>query len=239
MKAIIFAAGLGTRLQELSKNTPKALVNVNGETLLHHTILHLAKHDFKDIIINIHHYADQIINFIKEKDYKGLNISFSDERDELLDTGGGLVKAKDFFNEGDFLAYNVDILSNINLTELYNKHTESKALATLAVRNRNSSRYFLFDKTMNLSGWENTAANKKIITKENQKLSQFAFSGIQIISPNIFDKISHSGVFSMTNVYIDLAKKNIIKGYIHNEDYWFDTGTPEKLAEASKFLQTL
>ena len=239
MKAIIFAAGLGTRLQSLSQNAPKALVKVNEVPLLHTAIQHLSKHSFNDIIINVHHFADQIISFVQSQNYDGIKISFSDERDELLDTGGGLWKAQEFFDNEPFLAYNVDVISNINLYNLFKTHCNSNALATLAIRNRQSSRYLLFNNENELCGWRNINDKSEILSRQSNSLLELAFSGIHIISPEIFKLYNQSGKFSMTPVYLELAKKNIIKGYLHDEDYWFDTGTPEKLEEASNFLSKL
>lgn len=235
MKAMIFAAGLGTRLKPLTDNCPKALVEVNGTPLLEIVIRKLKHYGFNDIIVNVHHFADKIETFLEANHNFGINITISDERDELLDTGGGLKKTAPFFNDNQpFLVYNVDILSNINLKALYDYHTGTKALATLAVSNRNTSRYLLFDNDNTLSGWQNIKTNEAIIKRGQQKdLTPLAFSGIHIIDPKIFSLINQKGKFSITPLYLELAEKHAIKGYIHTNDFWLDAGKPESLERAS------
>src|ERR1035437_430043 len=156
MKAMIFAAGLGTRLKPITDNLPKALVPITGKPLLEHTILKLKSAGFDEIIVNIHHFPDQIIDFLKVNNNFGIRIEVSDERDQLLDTGGGIRKAKQFFDNGEpFLVHNVDILSNVDLAELYNQHLRTNSLATLVVSQRDTFRYLLFDNNLRLNGWIN------------------------------------------------------------------------------------
>lgn len=238
MKAMIFAAGLGSRLYPLTKKKPKALVEVNGKTLLERTIAKLAAAGFHQIIINIHHFADQIRTFIEEKDFPGIHIEFSDERDLLLDTGGGLKKAAWFFNDQHpFLACNVDIISDIDLKSLMDYHHTSQGLATLAVRHRQTSRYLLFDKDNRLRGWRNKKTGDEIIPQiAKGNLFELAFSGIQIIDPGLFAYFPREEVFSLINLYIPKCNDLIFKGYIHDESYWFDLGTPEKVKKAEAWL---
>ena len=186
MRAMILAAGLGTRLQPLTDNLPKALVKIRDKTLLEIAINYLVKNGFDKIIINVHHFAEQLINFIEQNNF-GADISISDERDKLLDTGGGLKKASRFFNDGKpFLLYNVDIISNLNLLTLYQANIESNSITTLTVRNRESGRYLLFNSENILRGWKNTKTGELITSCSIDMLDEFAFSGIHIINPEIF-----------------------------------------------------
>ncbi len=235
MKAMILAAGLGTRLRPLTNDKPKALVEVHGKTLLEIAISRLSKAGFHEIVINVHHFADQIIDFIESKDRFGIQLTISDERDKLLETGGGIKKAAPFLN-GDkaFLVCNVDIISDIDLSEMYHSHLRSGALATLAVRQRETSRYLLFNHHNNLSGWKNTKTEESIIVRNSQKkFKELAFSGIHIIQPSIFRYMNQEGKFSIIETYLDLAKKHKIKAYSHNEGYWLDVGKPEQLEKAN------
>ena len=237
MKAMIFAAGKGTRLQPLTNNTPKALVELNGIPMLERVIVKLKQIGVSEIIINVHYLADQIINFLKSKNNFDIHIEISDEKGELLDTGGGLKKASHFFKTNEpFILHNVDIESNIDLNKMLDLHKSNKSIASLAVRERISSRYLLFNKRMELSGWQNIKTNQEIITKQNTSLSNYAFSGIHIIDPKIFDFIDQDGKFSIINTYLDLSKTNKIMGYNHTSDYWFDIGNIDNLKKAEDFL---
>jgi len=241
MKAMIFAAGLGTRLRPLTDNKPKALVEINGVSLLELVIRRLISFDYTDIIVNVHHFSDDVISFLQSKNNFGVNITISDERDMLLDTGGGLQKAAWFFNDNKpFLVHNVDVISNIDLTKMYDFHCESNGLATLAVMQRETSRYFLFNSQMELCGWKNITTNELIsLGIDDYSLSLFAFSGIHIIDPKIFQYIDESGKFSMTNVYLKLANKHIIKGFAHNESWWMDLGKPEAIKKAEQLINQI
>lgn len=242
MKAMIFAAGLGSRLKPLTNDKPKALVELDGEPFIAGVLKKLIGAGVNEVIINVHHFADLIKDFFKKNDF-GIRIEFSDESRFLIDTGGGLKKAAHFFNDGKpFFAYNVDIATNINLIDLYNEHLESEALATLAVRNRESSRKLLFNSDLFLSGWENTASNELAIVNENYKredLIPLAFSGVQVISPELLPMIAEVGKFSIIDVYLRLSKKEKIKAYIHDQDYWFDLGSINKLKEATNYIKEL
>lgn len=238
MKAMIFAAGKGTRLKPLTDNTPKALVKVNGTPMLEIIIKKLIKKGVNEIIINVHYLAYQIIDFLESKNNFGVRIEISHEKEELLDTGGGLKKAEWFFdNDKPFILHNVDIISDIDLFEMLRFHESNKSFVTLAVRKRESSRYFLFNEENELCGWENIKSSKRIISTQNNNLSQYAFSGIHIINPEIFKFLKKDGSFSIVPFYIELSKTNLIQAYNHNNDYWFDIGDKKKLEIAEKFLK--
>jgi mannose-1-phosphate guanylyltransferase len=241
MRAMIFAAGLGTRLKPLTESTPKALIKINNYTLLELQIKKLKAEGFDNLIINVHHFADKIRDFLKHNDYFDCSIEISDESEILLDTGGGLKKAAHFFSkEEPFLVYNVDILSNIDLNKLMQTHRSSSSIATLAVQERKSSRKFLFDKSMNLCGWMNEITGEKIISRETQKQPlPFSFSGIQIIDPKIFKYFPNKDVFSLVELYLNSAKKEMIAGYLHDKDEWMDFGKVENLNEAEKIFNRI
>lgn len=239
MKAMILAAGLGTRLRPLTNDKPKALVEINGEPILGILIKRLINSGFDEMIINVHHFASQVIEFIERNQSFGISIAISDETDLLLDTGGGLKKAGWFFDDGKpFLVYNADILSDMNLKKLVAAHTESGALATLVVRERESSRYFLFDDNMQLCGWENRRTNERKISRQQASgLRPYAFSGIHVISPGMFKHISETGVFSIVDMYLRLASDHKILAYPENDSLWVDMGKMQGLDEAVRILK--
>ena len=238
MKAMIFAAGLGTRLKPLTDNKPKALMEIKNIPLLQIVLTKLKDYGFDEVIINVHHFADKIIDYLESKNNFGIHIQISDERDLLLDTGGGLKKASWFFNDGKpFLVYNVDVLSDIDLHKLYRTHLLTNSLVTLAVRNRESKRYFLFNKENILCGWKNIKTGETKITRQSEsQLKPLANSGIQIIDPRIFNLMPEEKVFSIIDLYLKLAPDYKISAFIHDENYWLDLGKKESLAEAEKLL---
>jgi len=234
MRAMILAAGLGTRLQPLTENLPKALVKIRDKTLLEIAINNLVKYGFNKIIINVHHFAEQVIDFIDQNIFDA-DITISDERDKLLDTGGGLKKASRFFNDGKpFLLYNVDIISNLNLKTLYQANIKSNSIATLIVRERESSRYLLFNSENILCGWKNTKTGELISTCNIKLLDEFAFSGIHIIDPKIFSLMPDDDVFSMIDLYLDIMGDNKIIAHIDNDSFWLDVGKTESLKIAEE-----
>ena len=239
MKAMILAAGLGTRLKPFTDNHPKALAEVNGKSLLQRNVEYLKSFGVTDIIVNVHHFASQISKTISNNNGWGTKITISDETDEVLETGGGLKKAAWFFQDSDepFVLLNVDILTDIDLKKLLEYHNSKKALATLAVSNRETFRYFLFDENNILSGWENIKTNQIIITRPNSNLSRRAFSGLHIISPEIFKDISQTGKFSMVDVYLELSKTQIIKGFDQGDCKFIDVGKPESIAQAESMFE--
>lgn len=237
MKAMILAAGLGTRLQPLTLDRPKALVEVAGKTLLQLAIDKVAGAGYNEIVINIHHFADQIIEYLYRNDNFGLDITISDERHQLLDTGGGIKKAGSLLSgSGPFLVYNVDVLSNIDLQVPLAYHNKRGGLTTLVVRDRKSLRYLVFDDQMILKGWEKSETGEKMSPNESNQQKRYAFSGIQIIDPSIFGMITESGSFSLISLYLRLAEHNNIFGYIDTSDIWMDLGKPEQLKESEIYL---
>ena len=231
MKALILAAGLGTRLKPLTDSIPKALVEINGKTLLEHSIDHLKRYGVKEVIINVHHFPDQIISFLKEKKDFGLNIEVSDERDELLDTGGGVKKALWFFSEGGpFIVRNVDVLSDTDLGAMLEFHKKHKPLATLAVRNRETSRYMLFNERWDLIVWTNVSTGeRKLSRKDHKRMYPLAFSGIQILDPSIIPLITEEGKFSLIAMYLRLSRDHRICAFSDSESFWFDAGKREDI----------
>ncbi|MCQ2327541.1 MAG: nucleotidyltransferase family protein [Bacteroidales bacterium] len=237
MEAMIFAAGLGTRLYPLTANKPKALVEVNGISLLERNIVKLISYGVKRIVVNVHHFPDMIIDFLNSKNFP-CKVLVSDERDELLNTGGGLIKAQNLFSkQEDILVHNVDILSDIDFSKLLAKHKENNSIATLAVRDRETSRYLLFNRDGILSGWENKSTKEQIIKREGESLESLAFSGIQIVSPEIFEKNKLSGTFSMIDLYLSLAKENNISSFIHNDNRWIDVGKQTSVEKAEEMFE--
>jgi NDP-sugar pyrophosphorylase family protein len=239
MRAMIFAAGLGTRLQSFTADRPKALVEVAGKTLLERAIDKVSKSGFEEIVINIHHFGQQIIDFLESKNNFGLTVQISDERLELLDTGGGIRKAAEFLS-GDgnpFLVYNIDVLSSLDLSDLLDYHIKKGGLATLSVRKRETARYFVFDENMLLSGWRNVSSGDEKMVHQSAGLENFAFSGIHLIQPEIFDLITETGKFSMVDLYLRLAQEHNIYGFHDTSDLWMDLGKPEQLKEAERLLR--
>ncbi len=236
MKAMIFAAGLGTRLRPITNDRPKALAEINGHALLEIAIKRLKIHGFDEIIINVHHYADMVENFLQSHHNFGADITISDERDQLLDTGGGLKKASWFFDKKEpFLLYNVDIITDVDLTAFYEFHKKNNALATLLVRHREGSRFLLMTPDKRLYGWENIATGEKILTcSSGPELERIAFSGLHVIDPLLFDLMTENGVFSIVQTYLRLAKDHVIMGYVDDASYWTDVGTPAKLIKAGE-----
>lgn len=239
MKAIIFAAGLGTRLRPLTDLCPKALVVLNGKPLLWHSIQFLKKSGINEVVVNVHHFADQIIDYLDKENF-GITIHISAESEELLDTGGGLLKARNFLDGSKpFVACNVDVISSIDLNNAIVYHNQHNPLATLVVRKRETSRYFMFDKEMSLSGWKNMETGENRISNTAFEHSiPFAFSGIQIIAPEIFNHITEHGKFSITPLYLRLAEKHKIIGYCDSSDFWLDLGKPGQISIAEEFLNS-
>ena len=239
MKAMIFAAGLGTRLRPLTETIPKALVEVNGVPLLEIVIRRLQKYGVDGIIINVHHLAEHILDFLKQHKYFGIEIHISDETEQLLDTGGGLKKAAWFFNDHlPFLVHNVDILSDINLQALYQFHfRHPQALVTLAVTHRNSTRCLLFDQKGVLCGWENRETHEvKMARPTSSSTYPLAFSGIHVISPTIFSLMPKEKVFSIIDIYLRAAATETILAFQHDHTLWLDVGKRNNLSQASEIL---
>ena len=239
---MIFAAGLGTRLKPLTDHMPKALVPVAGKPMLEHVILKLIASGFDEIVINVHHFAEQIIDFLKEKNNFGIKIWISDETEELLDTGGGIKKASSLLNE-PFLVHNADILSNVDLKALYDFHIVSENDATLLVSPRKTIRYLLFDQTNRLCGWINkdtlqTKPEGFIYQPDEQQ--EYAFGGIHIISPSLFKYMEGwTGKFSIMDFYLQTCQKARLGGYAKEDLQLIDIGKPDTLAKAEEFLKSV
>lgn len=237
MKALLFAAGLGTRLKPFTNTRPKALAPVQGKSLLEWNIRKLQKHGIFEVIVNLHHFPDQIRAEVERNQGFGSRVEFSDESDRILETGGGLKKAAAFLSgEKDFVVMNVDILSNINLTALIGAHQDSDALATLAVQQRHSSRYLLWDPAGRLAGWEKPGTGERILgnpAADRSRLEAAAFSGIQVIRGDIFSHISREGKFSIIELYLDLCREFPIRRWMHDGDLLIDAGKPDNLAKAA------
>jgi NDP-sugar pyrophosphorylase family protein len=236
MKAMIFAAGLGRRLGKITETVPKALVDINGKSVLQRAVEKCSAHGFNDIIINVHHFADLVEDEVTRLNKMGFRISVSDERDLLLENGGGLYKARHFFDKSPFLLYNVDIISDFDLSALYTLHMDKKGLATLAVRHRPGKRFLLVDKDGRMRGWRNISTGEQILAGVTADgLSEIAFSSMHIVEPGIF-KYMHDGIYSMITLYLDLASEHNIYTLKHDEGYWVDIGTPESLDYVRKLL---
>ena len=247
MKAMIFAAGLGSRLKPLTDTMPKALVPVAGCPMLEHVILKLKASGFTEIVINIHHFGEQIIDFLKTNNDFGLTIHISDERDRLLDTGGGIRKARLFFeNSGEpFLVHNVDILSDRNLKELYDFHMQSGSVATLLASRRTTSRYLLFNTERKLRGWINKDTGQvkpEGFHYDESLYREYAFSGIHVFSPAVFRLMEAprwEGKFSIMDFYLATCGQTDYSGYLAEKLELIDIGKPETLARAEEFVKKL
>ncbi len=243
MKAMIFAAGLGTRLKPLTDSLPKALVPIGGKPLLEHVILKLKAAGFNEIIVNVHHFPDQIIDFLNANSNFGIRIEVSDERDLLLDTGGGIRKAAWFFDDGKpFLVHNVDILSNVDLNKLYNQHLRTNSLATLVVSQRDTFRYLLFDENMKLTGWinEKTGETKPACLTKTELYNKLAFSGIQILSTQVFELMQNlESKFPIMDFYLSNANNQTISGFVPDNYSMLDVGKLNVLDEAERFVMNV
>jgi NDP-sugar pyrophosphorylase family protein len=238
---MILAAGVGSRLRPLTDTCPKALIDINGVPILEIVLRRLMKAGCTEVVINVFHFADMIIDFLRAKQNFGIRIKISRET-ELLDTGGGLKKVANFFDDGQpFFVHNVDVLSNIDLNEMYRQHLEKGALATLAVQARKTGRYFLFDEDETLCGWESAADNKKILAKTPVgNMKRLAFNGIHIILPEIFLKMHETGVFSINQTYLRLTGEGEkILAFHVDKYYWRDIGRLENLAAIRKEISQI
>lgn len=243
MKAMILAAGFGTRLRPLTSDRPKALVDVGGRTMLEITLSRLRAFGIRDVIINVHYFADMIVEYLKRNDNFGMRIEISRE-DVLLDTGGGLKKAAHFFledqrdRETPFALHNVDVISTIDLLRIAEFHRENQALATLAVQDRETSRYLLFDERHLLCGRRTGGDQKDEMVVPTKPKQALAFSGIHIISPRIFDLMLENGVFSIITPYLRLASQGEkILSFCADGYYWRDMGRPDDVLQAAADLK--
>ncbi|HSU28926.1 MAG TPA: sugar phosphate nucleotidyltransferase [Chitinophagaceae bacterium] len=236
MKAMIFSAGLGTRFKPWTDTHPKALALVNGKSLLQRNVEWLQRHGIRDVIVNVHHFAEQVIASIKENKGWGSHITISDERDLLLDTGGGLLKAMPLFNPGErFITCNVDILTDLNLNDLLAFHEKEKPLISFGVTERKTSRYFLFDENNRLCGWKNISTGEQRLAADQDsghKKELKAYSCAVIFEYDIFRLIPFTGKFSLVDLYLELAAEHKIMGYDHSGGQLIDVGKPESIVKA-------
>lgn len=238
---MVFAAGLGTRLRPLTDTMPKALVPINGTPLLEHVLVKIKQAGIQEVVVNVHHFSQQIIDFLEEKQNFGISIQISDESNELLETGGGLRKALNLLGENEpILLHNVDILSNLNLSELITTHQATDG-ATLVVSKRNTSRYLLFDENMALAGWHNVKTNELRPSSVNwESLHALAFSGIQIVSPQLLSSMADMPKrFSIIDFYLKMMNTTPIRAYIPSDYRMIDVGKIDTLNTAEEFIQTL
>ena len=238
MGAMIFAAGLGTRFKPWTDKHPKALAIVNGKPLLQHAIQYLQKYGIRKVVVNVHHFAEQVIDAIKKNKGWGSEIVISNEEEEVLETGGGLLKAKDLLKSKRFITINVDILTDLNLDKFFHHHQQTGSFISLAIAERKTSRFLLFNEHNRLCGWRNIKGDDIIekITMPASSYVQKAYSGMAIFEPGIFDHITMTGKFSVIDVYLQLAQYKIISGYDHTGDKWVDVGRPESVAMAEKLF---
>ena len=236
---MLFAAGLGTRLRPYTNDRPKAMVEINGMPLLEIVLRRLKFFGANEVVINVHHFAEMIMNFLKTKDNFGLKIHISHEKKIVLETGGGLKKARHFLQGNEpFLVHNVDVISDLDLRKMYDFHVKNGALSTLAVRDRESSRKLLFSEENNqLTGWQNMRTNEQRISRNKLKIKDLAFSGIHVIDPRIFDFMpKYKRKFSIIDTYLEAAKTETILGFPHTYSHWLDVGKIPALAQAEQLL---
>jgi NDP-sugar pyrophosphorylase family protein len=243
MKAMILAAGLGTRLRPLTDDRPKALVEVAGRTMLEITLIRLRSFGIREVIVNVHHFADMIVEYLKTNHNFGMRVEISRE-EVLLDTGGGLKKAAYFFGERSshldepLILHNVDVISAIDLGRMVQFHVDKQALATLAVQNRETSRYLLFDDSLQLCGRQSWRDQQIELVRSSPKAQALAFSGIHVISPRLLAMMIEDGAFSIITCYLRLAAKGEkILGFRADEYYWRDLGTPGNVIQAAAELE--
>ena len=237
-RAMILAAGLGTRFKPWTDLHPKALALVNGKSLLQRNIEYLQQYGIREVVVNVHHFAGQIVEALRVNRGWGSQIIISDEIAEVLETGGGLRKARPLLEDAPFVLMNVDILTNMDLGAMIDDHFAHAPLATLAVTDRITSRYFLFNGENELCGWRNTQTGQERMARPAATgLRQKAFSGIHVIDPAIFGLLSREGKFSIVDVYLDLAATQSIRGFDHSDSKLIDVGKPSSAEEAAKLFQ--
>ncbi len=238
MQAMILAAGLGTRLKPITNEIPKALVEVNGKTLLEIAIRKLIENDFRKIVINVHHFADKVKKFLDQNTFAA-DIFISDESELLLETGGGIRHAKSYFDESPVLIHNVDIISNLDLKEFYQYHLSDDSAASLVVSNRISNRYLLFNDENILCGWQDIKKDEKIVVRDDFKLNQLAFNGIHILNPGLINLFPDEKVFSIIKAYLKIAASEDIHAYISDDIKWVDVGKADSLEKAERLVKAI
>jgi NDP-sugar pyrophosphorylase family protein len=243
---MVLAAGLGTRLRPLTDHRPKALVEVGGRTLLEIALARLSSFGIREVIVNVHHFADMIVDYLKANRNFGMGIEISREDDVLLDTGGGLKKAAHFFSQNSqspeepFILHNVDVISTIDLRRMAQFHAENHALATLAVQDRPTSRYLLFDDQLELCGRKSGRDGQAELVRSSSHPKALAFSGIHVISPRLFSLMTEEGVFSIIAPYLRLAAQGEkIIAFRSDEYQWRDLGRLDDVTQADQEAKQL
>lgn len=232
-QALIFSAGLGTRFKPWTDHHPKALAMVNGKPILQRNIEYLQQFGIRDVIVNVHHFGEQIVAAVKQHQGWGSRVTISDESDEVLETGGGLLKAKPLFQPGKrFVTCNADILTDLDISKLLAFHIQTQSLISFGITDRKTSRNFLFDEENILCGWINQKTGEEKIVRTGKQLREKAYSCVVVFEYNVYSLIRQTGKFSLTEMYLDLAKDHKISGYNHTGDRWVDVGKPESVAVA-------
>ncbi|MBO9618503.1 MAG: NTP transferase domain-containing protein [Niabella sp.] len=240
LRGMIFCAGLGTRFKPWTDQHPKALAVINGKSLLQRNVEYLQQYGIKQLVVNVHHFADQIVEAIKEHKGWGSEITISDETDAVLETGGGLLKAKPLFTPGEkFITCNADILTDLDISQLIAFHEANKPLISMAVGDRKTSRYLLFDENNTLCGWRNIATGEEKIARPADTLIQKSYDCVVVFEYEVFNHIPFTGKFSLIDLYLHLAKTHTIKGFQHHADRWIDVGKPESVAPAEQLFRDL
>jgi MurNAc alpha-1-phosphate uridylyltransferase len=235
-KAMIFAAGLGTRFKPWTDKHPKALAVINGKSLLQRNIEYLQQYGIKDVVVNVHHFADQIIQAVEQNKGWGSKVTISDESDVVLETGGGLLKARPLLGDKTFVSVNSDMLTDLDLAKMIAYHQEYKPLITIATTARKTSRYFLFDDDNRLCGWRNASTGEEKVSLRKPGLKEKAYSTVAIFEPQVFDLIPFTGKFSLVDVYLALAPEHVILSYDHTGDKLLDVGKPENVPVAEQLF---
>jgi NDP-sugar pyrophosphorylase family protein len=240
MRAMILAAGQGTRLRPLTNQIPKPLVRFQGTPLLEIIIQRLLFFGIEKIVVNVHHLAHQVIEFLRSRDYYDGRVLVSDETDRLMDTGGGVLKARELLDNGEpFVLHNVDVYTNLDIQQLVKAHKADDALITIAVKKRTPSRSLLFDEQNCLAGWQNNKTGEKRIIRDTKgDLTDYGNSCVYVINPEFFRLVSNSEPVSLTELYLDLAKTYTIKGFVHNQDYWYNLGLYDTFLEAEAAVKS-
>jgi MurNAc alpha-1-phosphate uridylyltransferase len=237
MKAMIFAAGLGTRFKPWTDKHPKALALVNGKSLLQRNVEYLQQYGITDVVVNVHHFADQVIEAIEVNKGWGSNILISDESEEVLETGGGLLKAAELLKDDEpFITLNADFLTDLNIDDLLHFHQQKRSLISFGVTHRKSSRKFLFNDELRLCGWKNNATGEEKISITASNLLPMAYSCVVVFEQSVFDLIPQRGKFSIVETYLSLAAQHPIYGYDHTGDKLVDVGKPESVAVAESLF---
>ena len=237
MQAMIFAAGLGTRFKPWTDHHPKALAVVNGKSLLQRNIEYLQQYGIDEVVVNVHHFADQLITTIRENNGWGSKVLISDEREAVLETGGGLKKARTLLHSDPIVIMNADILTDLDLSGMISYHQQHQPLATLATRKRKTSRYFLFNENQVLCGWRNIKTGEEIISRTGfRHLDERGFSGIHVVSRQLLTLLHQEGKFGIVDVYLELSKNHVILSYDHSASRFVDVGKPESVAIAEELF---